>query len=275
MSNSGNGTPTRSITAFVLISLTMSLIWIPALKLGFLIFVCLIAGCALQEFYRMVHAKDANYRSYLAVPLGVLVVASAYFNQVQCLNFALLLAGLIVTFTHIIRPHATMGTIIPSLFGLAYIGWNAAHVVLLHSVENTGPVLATILIAAVAMSDTGAYFVGRSIGKHKLAPVVSPNKTWEGAIGGFIFSIVCMAVIYGLGRHYNWSNLPEWSLGRYLLTGAILSVASQIGDLTESAFKRDAGVKDSGTIFPGHGGALDRCDGLLVTAPVLYYLSTF
>jgi phosphatidate cytidylyltransferase len=273
MAKLGGGTATRTATALFLIALTLGLIWIPVLEIGFLVYICVIAGFGLQEFYTFTKAKNTAYRSYLAVPLGILIIMSAYFEQVSYLNATLLLAGLVVAFTHIIKPNATMKTMFPSLFGLAYVGWNSAHLVLLHRIEGTGPALATLLIASVAMSDTGAYFVGKSIGKHKLAAVVSPNKTWEGAVGGFLFSVLTMVGIYLAKNHFDWANVPDWTLGRYVLIGAVLSVASQIGDLTESAFKRDAGVKDSGTLFPGHGGALDRCDGLLVAAPVLYYLT--
>ena len=273
MSSLGNGTPTRTITAIVLISLTMSLIWIPALYPGFLIFLCLVTGCGLFEFYKFVQAKDPDYNAYSAAGMGIIIMGSAYSGSLVSLNALLVFTALLLTFNHIVRHDASMGTIIPSVFGLWYVGWNAGHFLLLYHIDRTGPALLTLLIVAVALCDTGAYFVGRSIGKHKLAPVVSPNKTWEGAVGGFLFSIIGMATVYYLSQHYNWSTVPDWSLGRYCVTGAILSVASQIGDLTESAFKRDAGVKDSGTILPGHGGVLDRCDGLLFAAPMLYYLT--
>jgi len=275
MAKSGGGTLTRTITAFFLIALTLSFIWIPALELGFLLYACATGGCALYEFYKFVKAKDPKYHSYLALPLGVAIIASGYWFDINIVNATFAAAALVVAFTHIIKPNATMSTMLPSLFGLGYISWTAAHFVMLYKIEAMGPVLTTMLIAAVSLSDTGAYFVGKSIGKHKLAPVVSPNKTWEGSVGGFVFCVAFMATLYFLREQKGWGNVPDWSLTRYIIIGAILSVASQIGDLTESAFKRDAGVKDSGTIFPGHGGALDRCDGLFVTAPVLYYLSIF
>lgn len=273
MSNPGSGTLTRLLTAIVLLSLTMSLIWIPVLQPGLLIFVGVVVTCGLYEFYALTHAKDDQYRSYLAIPMGGLIVLSAYSGDVMCLNATMVIVALIVAFSHIVRPPATMGTIIPSIFGLVYIAWSAAHFMLLHSLDRIGPALTTLLIVTVALSDSGAFFVGRSFGKHKLAPVVSPNKTWEGAIGGFFFSTLAMVALYFLRQLFDWTAFPDWSLLRYGLIGATLSVASQIGDLSESAFKRDAGVKDSGTLLPGHGGALDRCDGLLFAVPILYYLT--
>jgi len=105
---------------------------------------------------------------------------------------------------------------------------------------------------------------------HKMAPVLSPNKTWEGAVAGFLAALLGMAAACLLSRWFN--ALPQWTLAHYLGIGAVLSVVSQVGDLAESSLKRAAGVKDSGSLFPGHGGVLDRCDGFLFATPALYYM---
>lgn len=122
------------------------------------------------------------------------------------------------------------------------------------------------LCAIVWFGDTGAYFAGRSLGKHKLAPRMSPNKTWEGAIGGIIASVVGASLItlfYGEG-------FLAWAL---VIPCAVFGgIFGQLGDLTESTFKRFAEVKDSGKIFPGHGGFLDRVDGLLFAAPAIWFI---
>jgi phosphatidate cytidylyltransferase len=118
------------------------------------------------------------------------------------------------------------------------------------------------------VNDTGAYLSGRSFGKHKLFERISPNKTWEGSIGGLILSLVASVIL-----HHFWAtySLPIW-----LGVSVLVSVFANIGDLMESAFKRNANVKDSGSIMPGHGGILDRFDAVLLTAPiVLAYLLTF
>ena len=133
--------------------------------------------------------------------------------------------------------------------------------------------LLAVLLTAVICSDTGAYFAGRSLGRHKLAPKVSPNKTWEGSVGGVLAAVAGMAVLYGLrGALRGVVMLPAWPVLVYVLVGVVLAVIGQVGDLAESMLKRDAGVKDSGGIFPGHGGVLDRCDGILFAAPALYYM---
>ena len=123
-------------------------------------------------------------------------------------------------------------------------------------------------ILAVAAGDTMAYFTGRAIGRRKLAPVLSPGKTVEGAVGGLLGS-VAGAVLYAHGF------LPGVPAGYIAAAGAAVAVSGQAGDLFESLIKRAAGVKDSGTIFPGHGGILDRADGILAAGPVLYLFAAF
>lgn len=115
-------------------------------------------------------------------------------------------------------------------------------------------------------SDTGAYYAGRTFGRHKLAPKISPGKTWEGAVGGMVASLL-MAVL----AHF-WF-FPELSLKAALPLAAVMNVFGVVGDLTESALKRGAGAKDAAQILPGHGGLLDRLDSLLFNAPVIYYFA--
>ena len=130
-----------------------------------------------------------------------------------------------------------------------------------------GPGLLIWLLAAAAAADIGAYFTGRRFGRRKLAPQVSPGKTWEGAIGGAVAILAWGAV----GALYFATAAP--SLPRWLALVAVLFVASVTGDLFESAFKRARGVKDSGGLLPGHGGVLDRVDSVIATAPVFAVLA--
>ena len=118
-------------------------------------------------------------------------------------------------------------------------------------------------------SDTFAYFAGSAFGKHKLCPTISPNKSVEGAVAGFIGSV---AVIIG-GMHYlNTANVFQGSTLLAVMLGVGVAIVAPLGDLVESILKRNFGVKDSGKIFPGHGGVLDRCDSLLFAIPVGYYV---
>jgi phosphatidate cytidylyltransferase len=165
-----------------------------------------------------------------------------------------------------------------TLWGLFYAGWMPAHFVLLHNHTgdggggDLGAGLVTLLLVIIVLSDTGAYFVGRAIGRHKLAPRISPKKTWEGAVGGVAAALLGTGAAWYIGRTWDLASLPAWSLWEYALAGVLLAIAGQIGDLVESMMKRDAGVKDSGTLLPGHGGILDRCDGFLFAGPMMYYL---
>jgi phosphatidate cytidylyltransferase len=140
--------------------------------------------------------------------------------------------------------------------GLFYVAIPALSLIWLRE-HGIVPVLMVIL--SVWMTDCGAYFTGRSIGGPKLAPTISPNKTWSGLMGG----VICSALVVGALAYYY--QVPYW--GAYFGVGAVLAVISQLGDLFESHMKRRAGVKDSGTIIPGHGGVLDRIDGLLTAVP--------
>lgn len=146
-------------------------------------------------------------------------------------------------------------------FGILYF---ALPVAALHRLQQHDPWMVFLLLAIVWLGDTAAYYVGSAWGKHKLAPVVSPGKSWEGALAGFAVSMLS-TVVWGL-----------WQLGSVpptlLVIGALTALASQVGDLVESMIKRGAGVKDSGALLPGHGGLYDRLDAMLFAAPTLLFL---
>jgi phosphatidate cytidylyltransferase len=133
----------------------------------------------------------------------------------------------------------------------------------LHNDFPEGYKLVYFLLLVVWLGDTGAYYVGRTFGKHKLSPRISPKKTIEGLLGGVAASIITALVIH-------FTFFPKFPLVHAIIAGVILSVAGVIGDLAESMWKRSAAVKDSGTLIPGHGGFLDRFDSILFTAPILY-----
>jgi phosphatidate cytidylyltransferase len=154
-------------------------------------------------------------------------------------------------------------------FGVPYF---AVAIASLYRIQQTadpggeprqGPWLVVLLMAIVWLGDTAAYYIGSRWGRHKMAPVISPKKSWEGAAAGFVTGLVAAVA---------WSFLRIGRLDpRILAVAAATAVAAQIGDLVESMIKRGAGVKDSGTILPGHGGFLDRLDAMLFAAPVLLF----
>ena len=131
------------------------------------------------------------------------------------------------------------------------------------TIDRWGGFTVLSVFASIWLCDSAAYFVGRAIGKHKLFERVSPNKTWEGAIAGLVFAIGGFVLAHHL-------LLPYLSLRDALVCGGIVGVFGQLGDLGESLLKRDAGVKDSSNLIPGHGGVLDRFDSLLFVSPLIY-----
>lgn len=156
-----------------------------------------------------------------------------------------------------------------TLLGIIYVGGLFLYLILIYNFSsggvNIGKRLIWLPILATWITDTLAYFTGLNFGRHKLAPNISPNKTIEGAVGGLVGSILLVAVA-GL-----WLPLSFLDLKNRIILGTLVGIAAQLGDLVESAFKRDAQIKDSGNLIPGHGGVLDRFDSLLFVLPVTYY----
>ena len=156
--------------------------------------------------------------------------------------------------------------------GIVLIGLGGGALIWLRGMTGTGPASLLFVVLAVWASDSMAYLVGRALGGAKLAPRISPGKTWSGAVGGLLGAMAAGALVASVVRPPEMPNLPEQVL-RGLLFGGVLGIAAQAGDLAESALKRRCGVKDSGRLIPGHGGLLDRLDGLFTAAPVAALLS--
>lgn len=157
------------------------------------------------------------------------------------------------------------------LFSTLYVTLPLLHIRLVEQMENGKFLIYTVFIAAF-MTDTGAYFSGRFLGKHKLIPNISPNKTVEGAVGGVLSSVLGFVIfgwvlLFFFEKQVNWPSL--------LLISVLTSVIAQFGDLSASMIKREMNIKDYGSIFPGHGGVLDRFDSVIFVAPTIYYLLKF
>jgi len=149
-----------------------------------------------------------------------------------------------------------------SASGLLLVAFPLSYAIRLHAIPMRGPQLLLFAMVIIWVGDTAGYFVGRSIGKHALAPHLSPKKTWEGTVASFLGSLT-VAVVFA-----RFMTVP---LVHLLPMAAVGNVAGQVGDLLESACKRSAGIKDSGSILPGHGGVLDRIDALILAIPVVWY----
>jgi phosphatidate cytidylyltransferase len=149
-----------------------------------------------------------------------------------------------------------------SASGLLLVAFPLSFAIRLHGAGRQGPVLLLFALVIVWVSDTVAYFVGRAVGKHALAPHLSPKKTWEGTVSGFLGSIVVALAFMP------WVSV---SLVHLVAMAALGNIGGQVGDLLESGYKRSAGIKDSGSLLPGHGGVLDRIDALILAIPVVWY----
>jgi phosphatidate cytidylyltransferase len=263
----------RTLTGVTALCIFLVVMWVPQLRLGFAVLVGALVLVGLYELYAIARARQISPETIGGMLAGTIIALSGYFNSPNLTNFLLYGGCLLVAALHVVRGHYAVAGLAGTIFGLIYVGWFGAHLVLLHGLPRVGPGFVTMLFVAVVLTDTAAFFVGKAIGKHKLAPKASPGKTWEGAGAGFVFAILGMAVMWYLQQDYARNVLPDWSLGKFLYAGVVLSIASQVGDLAESCLKRDAGWKDSGSFFPGHGGVLDRCDGFLFASPFLYYMA--
>ena len=155
--------------------------------------------------------------------------------------------------------------------GAIYIGWMLSYWLSLRGLDD-GRNWVYLAILTIFANDTGAFFIGRSMGKHKLAPKTSPNKTWEGAIGGLLSAISGAIIIVMILNLISPFSFKYWQI---ILLGFLISIFAQLGDLAESLLKRSMETKESGSLLPGHGGILDRFDSLIFVGPVVYYFIVF
>jgi len=236
----------------------------------FSLFLTLVLLLALHEFNRMGLAGEHRFEQWLSSLAGAGVVPLLYYQQFSLLLPLLTLILFLLSFLFLFRlppirqlPHR-LGWL---ALGILYLPLLFGHLVLLRQLED-GREWIFLTLLVIMGCDSFAYFVGRRFGKRKLYPAVSPNKSVEGALGGLIGSVlavfICRATI-----------LPDIGLFAATGIGLLVGVVGQLGDLFESLLKRACGVKDSGSIIPGHGGILDRLDSLLFAFPCVYYLARY
>ena len=228
-------------------------------------FVVLAAAAILlaqYEFYGALSRRGYRPARELGLAAGGVILAGAFWRGPQALSFGLVLAvvGSFLWFLVEQRRDGVVANIAVTILGVAYVPMLGAHAILIQNLPHRVS-LEIAFIAAVAFYDIGAYASGSFFGKHKIAPAVSPSKTWEGAAGATVFVFI-LALLVG-------SHLRGLDLASAALLAAAVSVLAPLGDLAESMLKRAAGAKDSGTLIPGHGGILDRTDSFLFAAPVV------
>jgi phosphatidate cytidylyltransferase len=257
--------------------------WLTALVLGPLLvavvalgprwaFISLVSAAVivcLYEYYRMV-SPGAQPRTTAWILLGAaLPLAFALGGAPEALAFMVL--GAVVLFNVFVlkgdvRP-SILDLLAKEFLGLAYVGLLLSYFVLLRDLD-AGRFWVLFVIGVAFAEDTGAYYVGRTVGRRRLCPALSPGKTVEGTVGGLAAALAAALV----GRSLFTAQMP---LATCLTLGLLIGVAGQSGDLFESLIKRTSGVKDTGGLLPGHGGLLDRVDSLIFSAPLVYYYNLF
>ena len=273
----------RFLKAGILPRASVILLGVPCLYLitdrgglFFLILVDLIILLGLREFYVLMKAK--GYQPFEALGYFCSLAISGYAWHHGAVVPLILTASLLaIMIREVFRREMTqsLGHMAITVFGIMYVGWLGSHLILLRQLpavlnieENVGARLVFMVALLTWATDTAAYLFGVSFGRHKLIPRISPNKTIEGAIGGLLGA----AVVGWLLTRGVVSFMTPLS---GIILGLVVGAMAQLGDLVESLIKRDAGIKDTAELIPGHGGVLDRFDSMLFTAPVVYYYFRF
>lgn len=227
--------------------------------------IAIVAVLAMMEFLALGRAKGYELPTVLC-SIIMLVIISAFVLEPISVEFGMFAALLIIPGSYVFSRRSLEDSLPSSAIAVlatTYVGMLGGSLIRLRNDFPEGWKLVFFLLLVVWLGDSGAYYFGKSFGKHKLSPRISPKKTIEGLIGGITTSIVAAIVIH-------FTFFPTFPLVHAIICGVILSFAGVVGDLAESMWKRSADVKDSGTLLPGHGGFLDRFDSILFTAPILY-----
>jgi phosphatidate cytidylyltransferase len=280
MEQTSSGTGLRVLTAAILIPIVAAMIWWGPTWLV-AVMTAAVAITALLEFFSIASQLGFQaYRLWSCLAAAGIIGQQLYASRqasishlgdlldrsprvtLEVVLFVFIL-GIVVIALGNKRPITeVLPAISVSAAGLLFVVLPLSAVVRLHGVDVIGPRLLLFTVVMVWAGDSAAYFVGRGVGRWKMAPHISPNKTWAGAVANLLGALF-VAAIFGYGNRIP----PAHMLGM----AVVGCVAGQLGDLFESAWKRSAGVKDSGSILPGHGGMLDRIDALILAAPAVWY----
>ena len=253
----------RVITALWGIPLLVAVIWFG--EPWFSLLVAIWGLLAVFEFYRLVADSKVPPLTYFGLIWTLLFILSPHFNYDLLIPLLLTSIVILPLIWLILRPQKELAFVrwAWTIAGILYVGWLLSHLVALRGLDAGRDWVFFALFITFA-SDTSAFFVGRALGRHHLAPRISPGKTWEGAVAGVFGAIMVSLLLVTL------LSLPL-SYWQAILLGLVVSIFGQLGDLVESLFKRNMGAKESGRSIPGHGGALDRIDSVVFAGIVVYY----
>ena len=262
----------RVITGVVGVPLIILAIWFGGPWTTIFIAAAALAG--VYEFYRMANFDRREPLLYLGLLWTLAFVLSAYFRNPDLLPIVVTAAIVVSLICLLLRPsrEKAFDKWAWTIAGALYVGWMLSYWLNLRGLEAGRDWFYLAMLTTFA-NDTGAYFIGRAKGKHKMAPTISPAKTWEGATGGLVSAIVGAVAIATVLRLISLKLGPlfVFDYWQVILLGFIVSVFAQLGDVVESLLKRNMGVKEAGSLLPGHGGVLDRFDSLIFVGAVVYY----
>jgi phosphatidate cytidylyltransferase len=274
----------RVITALCGLPILIAAVWFDEPIPWFTLLVAIWGVIAALEFYRLVAAAKVPPLTYFGLVWTLLFILSGdatlrsmlepYFDLNLIVPLLLTIAVVIPLIGLLLHPQKAEGftSWAWTLAGILYVGWLLSFLVALRGEEDGRNWVFFALFTTFA-SDTAAFFVGRAWGRRKLAPDISPAKTWEGAIAG-VFGAILISLIFVPSHFSTWPSplyLPHLGYWSAVLLGLFVSILGQVGDLAESLFKRNMGVKDSSQLIPGHGGLLDRMDSIAFAGVVVYF----
>jgi phosphatidate cytidylyltransferase len=256
---------TRGLT--MLIALPVILLCVYYGGIPFLALILVLALIGVNEFYDMMLKKGFFPAYYVGNVITIFFIVFAYYalkrnwEPAHSAILTLAAAAALISGIFLKREKDTIVDVAVTILGMIYVGWFLSYLFFIRSLTEHGGYLFFLLFTVWTM-DIMAYLAGKFFGRTPLMPSISPKKTWEGAITGFV---VCMCAAW----IFSWTAQLE--IRHALILGALIGIFGQVSDLIESLIKRDAGVKDSSNILPGHGGVLDRIDSFVLTAPLMYY----
>jgi len=260
----------RIITGLWGVPLLIAAVWFDQPIPWFTLLVAIWGLLAVFEFYKLVGGTGALPLIYFGLIWTLLFILSPHFNDDffrltgQHLMPLLLTSAIVLPLIWLLGRPQKEGAFIGwawTIAGILYVGWLLSYFVALRGLDKHG-YWVFLALATNFASDTAAFFTGSALGRHKLAPAISPGKTWEGTIAGFLGAIIVSLP---------FTMLLPLSYWQAIVIGFLVSLFGQLGDLVESLLKRNMGVKDSGRLLPGHGGALDRIDSVVFAGVVVYY----